>query len=203
MTESPIRRDVRFSTPAVLAKHSGLSIADGITVNEWLDIGHELERLGDSSAWWIGDWLAYGDRYRREHHDALSKVDERWSTARVYRWVSQRIKPHNRVPELSWSHHQAVARLDEDEQIELLLDAQIHGWSVREIRDVVARRIDARSEPKPPALAVKATGPLYDLCNRAAAHAGVPAAEWAQQALERAALLELGETQHPLVPEAA
>lgn len=198
-----IRRDVRLGTIAAIPKLNGLSIADGITINEWLEIGTELEKLGDSSAWWIGDWLAYGDRYRRDYHDAMAQVDVRWSSARVYRWVSQRVHPDRRHTKLSWSHHQAVARLEPQEQIELLFDAHNGGWGHRELRDVVARRIEARTEPKPPALAVKATGQLYDLCSRAAAHAGVPAAQWAQQALERAALHELGETPHPLAPEAA
>lgn len=200
MSTSPIRRDVKLGTPAALPTETHLAIADGIRINEWLEIGAELEKLGDSSAWWIGDWLAYGDCYRRDYHAIIRQTEERWSTARVYRWVSQRVTPDRRVRGLSWSHHQAVAALEPDEQTEWLLDAQTHGWTRAELRDRIAGR--KQTDARPPALQLKATGRLYDLCSRAAAARGIPPAQWAHQALEQAALHDLGDIR-PLAPTEA
>jgi hypothetical protein len=51
-----------------------------------------------------------------------------------YASVARRVPIENRVPTLSWSAHAAVARLPQDQQKRLLLDAERHGWTSDELR---------------------------------------------------------------------
>lgn len=54
----------------VLTTRTELRLPDGLPSAEWLRIGQQVALIGDSSSWWLGDWLVYGqdklpDRYRQ------------------------------------------------------------------------------------------------------------------------------------------
>lgn len=166
-----------------------LNLSEGLGFNEWRAIGEKLVRMQDSSQWWVGDWLAYGDRYRRDYTTAMEQLDHSFHALRNYAYVSSRVESALRSADLSWSHHRLVAPLEPDQQRYWLDEALRHGWTVRDLEQSIAEQ--RSSGARPPALALRAVGELYELCVRAAARAGVEPAAWATAALEQAARLEL------------
>jgi hypothetical protein len=68
-----------------------------------------------ASPWWIGDMINRGeDLYGEEFGEACGDT---LSTEMVSRYasVARRVPPQNRHPELSWSAHAAVARLNHNQ----------------------------------------------------------------------------------------
>ena len=55
-------------------------------------------------------------------------------TVREYRYVATKVPTSRRLDGLGFGHHQAVASLDPDEQIELLEEAKEKGWTLAEFR---------------------------------------------------------------------
>lgn len=164
---------------------TGLEIADGIGFNEWRRLLERIVRMGDSAAWWIGDCLAYGERFRRDYREWFDRFDRSNETLRKYAWVASRVAPPFRAEQLSFTHHQLVARFEPDEQARWLDDAARHGWTTRELEQAIA---ETRSgSVKAPALTIRAVGELRELCAAAALAEGIDPAEWAAGVLERAA----------------
>lgn len=67
--------------------------------------------------------------------------------------VATRVPFERRRPELTWSHHEAVARCDDDTQTIWLDRAVTGGWSVRHLADMIADSVEPDDEldldPKP------------------------------------------------------
>src|SRR5947209_15826562 len=40
----------------------GLELQPGLPFEEWAEVGRTLGRMDRALRWWIGDWLAYGER---------------------------------------------------------------------------------------------------------------------------------------------
>jgi hypothetical protein len=151
--------------------------------NDWRRLLEKLARMGDSAAWWIGDCLVYGERYRRDYQAWFEQFDRANESLRVYHWVAARVDAVTRVTALRWTHHRLVARLEPEQQAYWLAEAQRHAWTTRELEQALAEG----AEPRPLALTVRAVGELRELCVRAAASVGLDAATWAAVALEQAA----------------
>ena len=63
-----------------------------------------------------------------------------------YASVARRVPLENRVPGLSWSAHAMVARMPVDQQRNLLLQAERHGWTSDEIRVKARAAMKHKSE---------------------------------------------------------
>ena len=91
--------------------------------------------MSDASAWWLGDWLVYGEqRFPERYRMAISSTNLSYKTLRNYAWVARRFPVSRRRDALGLAHHAEVAALPEDEQ-EYWLDRTVaRGWSVAELR---------------------------------------------------------------------
>lgn len=123
-----------------LTHRTFLDLPKGMPLEEWRSLGRQIFVISDSSAWWLGDWLVYGqscypDRYRR----AVEETSLDYQTLRNYAWVARRYSVPRRRTKLSFQHHAEVARFPEKEQDEWLDLADECGWSRNELR----RRIRA------------------------------------------------------------
>src|SRR5262249_61684833 len=101
----------------------------------WCEVGARVGFLHDASAWWIGDWLAYGvktfpDRYRT----AIEATGFEYQTLRNYAWVAGRFPPRRRHAGLSFGHHAEVAALDEVDQETWLMRSTTNAWARAELR---------------------------------------------------------------------
>ncbi len=93
-----------------------------------------------ASPWWIGDLLNAGEAGFGE---AFSQVCDGFVSAdqlQRYESVARRVPPNNRHPNLSWSSHAVVARLDVEQQSEMLRRAEENGWTSEELRRNVQQR---------------------------------------------------------------
>jgi hypothetical protein len=145
---SQVVRRIELGSPAALVTRTGLRLADGIRFNEWAEIGRHLWELSDQFAWAAGDWLAYGaKRYERGQYDVAVQVLERsYNTVRGYKRVSESFESARRralsdlsQTHLRWSHFEALAHLAEDIQDAMLDEAERQTWTVRELREEVAK----------------------------------------------------------------
>jgi hypothetical protein len=178
------------------AAGEGLRLREGMTFNEWVTLGRRLAQLSHASAWYLGDWLRYGERsYGRRYKTALATTCFDYQTLRNYAWVAGRFAPARRLTGVSFQHHAEVAALPEPEQDLWLRRAQRHNWSRNELRRQLKRAASAGLDEDRPRLVVQIQVPA-DRGRRwqaAADAASQDLTEWLTQAADdaaRRALLE-------------
>lgn len=123
------------------AQRTVLQLPAGLEMPAWLALGRQLYVIADSSAWWLGDWLVFGqDRFPDRYEQALAGTTLNYQTLRNYAWVARKFPPALRRAELSFQHHAEVAALPEPERSCWLDQAQEGRWSRGELR----RRLRAK-----------------------------------------------------------
>jgi hypothetical protein len=149
--DPPKRKSARQSQPAkgiVLTRRTSLDLPPRIPLDEWSRIGRHIFAIADSSAWWLGDWLIYGqsqypDRYKR----AIEETGLDYQTLRNYAWVARRYPESRRRGGVSFQHHAEVASLPAAQQDEWLDRAEKQGWSRNELRRRIKAGRDHAGEP--------------------------------------------------------
>jgi hypothetical protein len=144
---APINNNGRFAVDGkAMTKRTTLSIPEGMPINAWRNLGRQIFVISDSSAWWLGDWLIYGQaQYPDRYRHAIAETSLDYQTLRNYAWVARRFNPGRRREKLSFQHHAEVASLPEADQDELLLAAEAQGWSRNELRRQIQYRRDGRT----------------------------------------------------------
>ena|SRR2546426_4424679 len=166
-----------------------LHLEHGLSYEEWQRIGRKLAVFADSSAWWIGDWLlfgqhAYGNRYRR----AIAATGLDYQTLRNYTWVASRFAPSRRRDRLSFGHHAEVAALPEDDQEAWLRRSVVERWTRNELRRRLrAGRAELSDLPRPAPIQLEVPSQRRERWEAAAVAEGQDLAEWIEEVLDRAA----------------
>jgi hypothetical protein len=125
---------------------SALQLGDSLPFEDWITVGQNLDRFMRASAWWLGDWLVYGERaYGQRYKAALSVTSLDYQTLRNYAWVARSVEASRRRDSLSFQHHAALAALPEPEQELWLQRAERYRWSRNELR----RHLLASRRPSP------------------------------------------------------
>ncbi len=136
-TEVERRPRYSFGTGTV-ASSVDLRVADGVSFEEWKAIGRRLLGFADSSKWWIGDWLAYGEwSYGEKSKVVREELHKEYDEVRHYAYVAANVpRSIRRDPsEVSWSHHRLLAPLVPTEQERWLALAADNGWSHSELKE--------------------------------------------------------------------
>jgi hypothetical protein len=175
---------------------TSLNLPDSLPIGIWQRIGEQILLIADSSAWWIGDWLIYGqetypDRYRL----VLEKTGLHYQTLRNYAWVARRFNPSRRRDALSFQHHAELAALAETEQDGWLDQAEQRGWSRNELRKRLRKhrsaggsRCDDQDTPGVlEILHIELHGARRDHWQTAASQADCHLTDWIIQVVDRAA----------------
>ncbi|MFI6040959.1 hypothetical protein ACIA8C_04955 [Nocardia sp. NPDC051321] len=105
---------------------------------EWLRHGEQLGTIGRAAAWWIGDWVNYGNAKFGEKYSRAARItgyDVQSLMNMAY--VASRFPPERRRGKLSWSHHAEAAALDTEDQDRWLRHAEALRLSVRGFREVL------------------------------------------------------------------
>ena len=132
---------------AASTERTRLHLPDTLPLDTWCEIGNQILRLSDSSSWWIGDWLIFGqERYRDRYKRAMAETRLDYQTLRNYAWIARRFPPARRRPRLTFQHHMEVAALPEDDQDHWLDFAQRMSWSRNELRKQLRASVDDRKE---------------------------------------------------------
>ncbi len=122
----------RGSSPVAWAPRKELDIS------EWASVGRRIGVVGRSVQWLLGDWIAYGNAKFGERYSRASKItgyDTQTLMNMVY--VASRFAISRRREMLSWSHHETLAALEPEDQDHWLDDAELHHWSVSDLRTML------------------------------------------------------------------
>lgn len=95
----------------------GLSFPDEMPFDSWRELGSRVALVANCSAWWLGDWLLYGEQaYGDRYEQAIADTSLGYQTLRNYAWVARKFPMSRRRDTLSFGHHAEVAALLDDEQ---------------------------------------------------------------------------------------
>jgi hypothetical protein len=129
-----------------LAK-SGLVVSGSISFARWEEAGQRLISFAESSAWWIADWLVYGENsFHDRYREAIQRTSLSYQTLRNYAWVARRFELERRRDVLSFGHHAEVAVLESAEQDYWLRRAVELGWSRNQLRNNVRSSLRERQD---------------------------------------------------------
>ena len=104
------------------------------TLETWGKIGEMLGKFDRWTPWAIGDWLIFGDSYGEDASQYVEATGVHPKTAANYAYVCGKIPHSRRRVELDFSHHEAVANLNPDDQTELLDMAAVNEMTVSDLR---------------------------------------------------------------------
>ncbi|MGQ0840027.1 LmbU family transcriptional regulator [Actinokineospora sp.] len=145
--ESAVPSRINLDGCAVTRRNS-LILPTELPVDRWRDIGEQILRISNSSGWWFGDWLLYGERtYPDRYRKAIEGTMLDYQTLRNYAWIARRFRPSRRRDRLSVQHHIEVAALSDEEQDAWLDRAERFSWSRNKLRAMVKtdREVEARA----------------------------------------------------------
>lgn len=130
-----------------VTRRNTLLIPRGVELEEWRSLGRQINVISDSSSWWLGDWLIYGqNEYPNRYKQAIEDTSLDYQTLRNYSWVARRFSPERRRSSLSFQHHAEVASRPQEEQEKWLAEAEQHGWSRNKLRRMIRESRTSNSE---------------------------------------------------------
>ncbi|MFD9904208.1 LmbU family transcriptional regulator [Streptomyces sp. NPDC059063] len=158
---APAQRDavLSFVGNQATVQKSGMILSQDLSERSWERIGSSLRELTNSSAWWLGDWLIFGETTYgwRRYREAVDRTGLDYQTLRNYAWVARRFEHHRRRDTLSFAHHAEVTRLSPPEQDYWLRKAEQQKWSRNELRKAVRASL-AEQNGTPDTTAVAPSG---------------------------------------------
>jgi len=122
------------------------------TLHEWVwDFQRAVVDLWDVRMWRLGYMLLEGERRFGEDYACVLDPDKFHEvTYRKARYICSRFPPDRMRRVLSFSHHEAVAKLDPPEQDAWLDRAESEGWTRNELRRRLKETLPAEPElPQP------------------------------------------------------
>lgn len=123
--------------------------ADAPDYARWELIGRQLLGMANSCAWWIADWLVYGEStFGDRYLEAIQRTSLSYQTLRNYAWVARQFDMARRRERLSFGHHAEVAALEAPEQDYWLRKAEKLGWSRNKLRSFVRASVRERQADK-------------------------------------------------------
>ncbi|MEZ0113829.1 hypothetical protein ABH920_007863 [Catenulispora sp. EB89] len=132
-----------------MTRRTSLHLPPGLAWSEWRRLGRQIFVIADSSAWWLGDWLIYGQNcYPNRYKRAVAETSLDYQTLRNYAWVARKVPVERRREGLGFQHHAEVAGLSAGEQDEWLSRAEEQSWTRNELRRRIraAQRKDAYAQ---------------------------------------------------------
>lgn len=124
-------------------------------LGEWSEQGRRLGSIGRAAAWWIGDWLRYGNLKWGERYVRASRITGYdVQTLMNMAYVASRFEISQRREKLTWSHHAELAAVEASERDTWLDRVEQDRLSVRCLRDQV-RRARVRPDAATPSPAAK------------------------------------------------
>lgn len=113
--------------------------------DKYQSIGRTFQQIQRSLAYWVGDWLCYGEnRFGEAYAQALEDTGKANETLIKWQAVARRVPKSIRQKDLTWTHHFYVAYIDEDQRGDMLQMALNMGLSSRELKDCAALDYDQR-----------------------------------------------------------
>ena len=146
--------------PAILSRleltPTSLGFPGPFTFEEWMEAGHVILFMATSAAWWVADWILYGEReYGEMYAQAVEETSYSYGTLRNFVRVGRAFDVSRRHDKpLTFAHHETVAALEPADQDRLLDAAESEHWSSRDLRQAVQRERLSAETPAPTLAAV-------------------------------------------------
>ena len=140
--------DVLREAGAITPTSLDLSNAGEISFERYEALGAYLGQINRSCAWWIGDWMLYGEGSYGDlfaQAVAATGLAEQTLLNRIY--VCKHVPPSRRKVGVSFSVHAEVAPLNAKEQRYWLDKAEKGGWTRAQLREAMKAK---RKDDKPP-----------------------------------------------------
>lgn len=107
------------------------------TFKQWEALGTFIRRSHRSVKFWHGDWLNYGQDTFDEWSQFFDNEDPNSEVYKKEMWVSKRIPPERRHPNLRWEHHAEAADLEPEDQKQLFKVAEESKLSLTKFRSLI------------------------------------------------------------------
>lgn len=134
MTELASRPEAMFLPEATFSE-TGLELPWSLTYERWSEVGATLGKIHRASAWWLGDWINFGEMaYGQKYAQAVDVTGLAEDTLVHYASVAGRFEIWRRSQILSFAHHRELAYLGPGEQDEWIGKAEEGEWSRAELR---------------------------------------------------------------------
>jgi hypothetical protein len=180
--------DARGNGKPIRPSRLGLEISRQTSLEDWAQIGVRIANYADSSSWWLGDWLVFGERrYGQRYREAISATGLEYKTLRNYAVVARRFEMSRRRDTLSFAHHAEVCALPDADQDRWLDFAQEARWSRSELRRQLRASSSGSSAQGVAWLRVTVAPVHTERWRRAAERAGYELHEWVIHTLDAAA----------------
>lgn len=108
--QTPDERNL--SLPGFTLAATGVAVDGQPTLKEWQALGEFLRQAEGAVQWWIGDWLNYGEgrpEWGDKYEQAIEMFGKDYHTLEKYKAVAKKYDVRNRLRNLSWTHHFALA----------------------------------------------------------------------------------------------
>lgn len=158
-----LREPSKRRRPETLGKTSWAPSGE-MDMATWSACGARLGALGRGVAWWIGDWIRYGNaRFGEKYARAARLTGYDVQSLMNMAYVASRFGSERRRATLSWSHHAEVAGHDLETQEFWLNFAERERLSVRSLRTEL--RSAKRSKADPTRETMKSSELICPHCN--------------------------------------
>jgi hypothetical protein len=117
---------------------TSLTLPQGLTYEQWAEIGPRIARINRFSTWATSDWLNFGEaRYGETYAQAADATGFDPDYLAIIKSVGASVAPSRRRECLSFTHHRLVASLDPDLQERFLAKAEKKRWNCEELRQAI------------------------------------------------------------------
>ncbi len=172
----------------VKPSETGLKLREGMSHEEWLDVGRRIARFSNSLQWWLAEWLIFGDsHWATAYGDAAGVTGYEVVTLHKIASVAGRVEFWRRRANLSFAHHDAVAALDAEAQDAWLTRADAEGMSVMTLREEIRGQRTIEGRARLVGIVVRFTIPPERQQRWQQAAGSEPLEQWAARVLDEAA----------------
>jgi len=141
---------------------TGITLPNGLSFDQWAEIGDTLQRMEMAVQFAIGDWINYGEwAYGEQYTQAIRETGRAYQTLLNYAYVARSVKLAQRRDTLTFSHHAEIAKLEPDFQTRFLDHADKYRLSVSELRQDIKDTLTDK-QPKAPAHTCPQCGFQFD-----------------------------------------
>lgn len=119
---------------------NGLEINEGISFDQWRELGSQIRDSLHGHQWWIGDWLRFGGhKWGDKYESAAAVLGMKPSSIKTYKSIAETYSDLlTRVNNLPFHHHRLAATLAPKQRSKVLSAAVENGWSASRLRSELA-----------------------------------------------------------------
>lgn len=133
----------QIAIPGIEVSLTGAAFIDPeLTFTDWERFVRGAQLVHATAKWWIGDALNFGEgAYGERYAQAVEATGMNQHSLENIASVCRRVNRSRRREDLSFGHHEAVARLEPAQQIEWLEAANANSWALSEFRDKIREAV--------------------------------------------------------------